>query len=128
VNSRSNRAFSLIEVLLAAGIVSVCLVFIFQGLRAALTGARAGQNIYLAGELAKNKLWELKQQQLQSVLPITGVRETKTLQGREFFLFYTIRPLPNELVEADLTVQWKDAPNSPLKEFVTTAYLQRKTT
>ena len=123
---RKNEAFTLIEVLLAAAIMSACLMFIFRAINTALFGARTSQNMYLAGLIAENRLWELKELQAAQSAPIVSGRETKTVEYQEFALLYTTLLTVDQLVETHITVSWKDTPRSPQREIELISYLSPK--
>lgn len=61
MKSISDDAFSLIELLIAAAILSTAAIFIFRSFSTALSAVRLSQNITLAGYLAEGKLWEIEQ-------------------------------------------------------------------
>ena len=81
MRSRSNSSFSLIEVLIAIGILSTGIIFVFQSFTAALTATRLSQNITVACFLAQNKMWEIEEALKQGDFEEQG---TEKLNEREF--------------------------------------------
>jgi prepilin-type N-terminal cleavage/methylation domain-containing protein len=65
---KSNRAFSLLEVLITAAILSSAVIFIFRAFAASLSAAKFSQNITLGCFLSEAKIWEISQQQKDSAM------------------------------------------------------------
>ena len=107
--SRSDKAFSLVEVLITVAILSSAVVFIFRGFTASLQAAKLSQNITLACLLAEDRLWELELRQ-QSKLRLPDSSEPILLQNQEFNWVYEIKDAdyPN-LKELVLTVSWQES-------------------
>jgi len=82
VRSRSNSSFSLIEVLIAIGILSTGIIFVFQSFAAALTATRLSQNITVACFLAQNKMWEIEEALREG--PDFEEEGTEKINEREF--------------------------------------------
>ncbi|MBI5873948.1 MAG: prepilin-type N-terminal cleavage/methylation domain-containing protein [Candidatus Omnitrophica bacterium] len=101
---RSNKAFSLLEVLIAAGILATVVVFVFRSFSAALSATRLSQNMSLACMLVQAKVWEIE----------SGVQAlpfgSETIQNKIFNWKYEFRDtdVPG-LRQLSLTVSWKES-------------------
>lgn len=106
MRSRSNSAFSLLEVLIATAILSTAVIFIFRSFVTALSAVKLSQNITLAGYLAEDKLWEIGQAYRLGA-PLTGSGSDN--QGYPAFNWsYEISDTDmQDLKELRLTLSWQ---------------------
>lgn len=103
--SKSNKAFSLLEVLITVAILSTAIVFVFRAFTTVLSSVRFSQNITLACLLAEDKLWEIEEKQKQSQDPIGSESGTEKIQNQDFLWSYTTSKLADyDLIELNLTV------------------------
>lgn len=101
---RSDKAFSLLEVVVTVAIVSLALVFVLRGFSVILSSARLSQDITLACLLAEEKIWEV-----ENGLATSGSR-SQEIQARQFGWEYRQYPETSapaaDLVRLDLSVTW----------------------
>ncbi len=64
---RKNKAFSLLEVLIAVGILTSGVVLVLRAFTSALGSARLSQNVSLACYFAQQKIWECQQEKSNSL-------------------------------------------------------------
>lgn len=81
---KSNKAFTLLEVLIALAILSTAIVFIFRSFTSSLSSAKFSQNITGACFFAENKIWELEQEQKAQTDPIDSRQGSEKIQGKDF--------------------------------------------
>jgi len=104
---KSNRAFSLLEVIITVAVISTALVFVLRAFTTVLFGARLSQDMTLACLAAENKLWEIEQ------APSTGAaypdkEGAQIIQDKEFKWSYKLLPGPQaKLLELDLAISWR---------------------
>ncbi len=126
--SKSNKAFSLLEVLITVAILSTAIVFVFQSFTASLSSSKFSQNITLACYLVESKLWEIEQKQKQDTKPLEPAQGAEKIQGRDFNWSYEIKELDSALPELEqltLTLSWEEKRENPYTlEFST--YLLKK--
>lgn len=117
MQSRFNKAFSLVEVLITVGILSTAITFIFRSFTASLNSAKFSQNITLACYLAESKLFEIEQKQKNSLPPIENEEGSQDLQGKKFNWSYEIEQTedPN-LIKLEFNVSWQEGVRE--KEYV----------
>lgn len=92
---KSNRSFSLIEVLITVGILSSAIIFVFRSFTASLIAVNFSQNTSLACYLSENKIWEISQAYKNNldVIPGSG---NETVANKNFEWQY-------ELLETDFS-------------------------
>ena len=105
---KSNRSFSLTEILITVSILSILIVFIFRALNTCLAAARFSQNISTACFLAEFKLWEaeLKAKDTPEGFAQSGVED---INGKEFAWSYDAKkPDDSKLLRLDLKTSWNE--------------------
>lgn len=105
---KSNRAFSLAEVLISVAILSTVIVVILRSFTASLSSVRFSQNIILACFLTKNKLWEIEQKYKidSAALKDTG---SELSQDKNFNWEYEISDTKiSGLKQLKFIVSWKE--------------------
>jgi len=108
VSSKSNKAFSLLEVLITVAILSTAIIFIFRSFTASLSAVRFSQDITLACYLAEDKFWEMKQKQKKSIRPLNYEQGTEELQGRQFnWVYQTSKLEDSDLIKLQFDVSWR---------------------
>ena len=125
VRSPSNRSFSLIEVIITAGILGGAVVFVLRAFATSLYAAKRSQGITIASFLAEEKLWKAQcQYRKDKTLPSFP---DDTVQGRVFS--WALAPAVAEPVTGDdlrqavLTVKWKDTERGPQAQIDCTFYV-----
>ena len=108
---RSNRAFSLFEVMVAVMILSTALVFIFRSFTTVLTAVKLSRNLTLACWLAEGKMWEADIKAKGSISTL-NLSSRETIQGVEFSSVISveqseINSVPLKLLKCD--VSWFQA-------------------
>ncbi|MDD2751646.1 MAG: type II secretion system minor pseudopilin GspI [Candidatus Omnitrophica bacterium] len=84
MESRSNKGFTLIEVLVTIAIVSTAITFIFRSFATLLSSQKMSQNMILACFLAEEKIFIISEEQKKSSSAL-GYREgAEQLQGNQF--------------------------------------------
>lgn len=107
MRSQFNRAFSLLEVLIAVGILSVAVITIFRSFTACLSAARFSQHISLASFLAEEKIFEIEQAYKNNL--IIEDRGLIVLTSTNFNWHYEILDTQDEdLKELKFIVSWKE--------------------
>ena len=107
--SKSNKAFSLLEVIITVAILSTAIVFVFRAFTTVLSSVRFSQNITYACLLAEDKLWEIEEKQKESSDPLEIASGTKTLQGRDFRWDYTATKIADlNLVDLEFNLHWQE--------------------
>lgn len=97
---RKNRAFSLLEVLIAVGILTTGVVFVLRAFTSALGSARLSQNVSLACYFSQQKIWECQQE-----------KDNLLDQGEEnqFKWKYEIKPSDMaNLSEMNFDISWSE--------------------
>jgi general secretion pathway protein I len=116
--ARSQRGFTLIEVLVALSIVAVALIAGLQATAALTNNALRQSNVLLAHLCAENELIKTR---LSRQMP--GVGDTTTVceqGGRNFQVTLSVRPTPNpEFRRVDAQVSDGDTPVLQLATVVT---------
>lgn len=107
---KSNRAFSLIEVIITVAILSSAIVFIFRAFTALLSYAKLSRDITVACYLAEDKLWQVQQRwtDLKSPLEPSG---RELIQEQTFSWNYNTEEIQESLTKLTLTVSWKESIN-----------------
>ena len=109
MTSKSSKAFTLLEVLIALAILSTAIVFIFRSFTFSLSTTKFSQNITLACFLAEDKIWELEQGQMAQVEPIESQQGSEKIQGKDFRWAYQTKKLGNsDLVYLEFIVYWQE--------------------
>ncbi|MDD5595493.1 MAG: type II secretion system minor pseudopilin GspI [Candidatus Omnitrophica bacterium] len=84
MGSKSNKGFTLIEVLVTIAIVSTAIIFIFRSFATLLSSQKMSQNMILACFLAEEKIFIISEEQKKSSSAL-GYREgAEQLQGSQF--------------------------------------------
>ena len=78
--SKSNKGFTLLEVLITVAILSSAVIFIFRAFGAVLNSAKFSQNISSACYLAENKIWEIRHRRAAPPKKETAAEEYSTKQ------------------------------------------------
>ena len=105
---KSNRSFSLIEVLITVSILSILVIFIFRALNTCLAAARFSQNISTACFLTEFKLWEaeLKAKDVSGDFIQSGI---ENINGKEFAWSYALKkPEDSKLLRLDFKTSWNE--------------------
>ena len=110
---KSNKAFSLFEVMVAVAILSVALVFIFRSFTTVLTAVKLGRNLSLACWLAEGKMWEASLRAKGSASAF-NLNSREKIQGVEFSSAISveeseINSVPLKLLKGD--VSWFQSHN-----------------
>ncbi len=107
--SRFNKAFTLLEVLIALAILSTAIVFIFRSFTASLSSVKFSQNITCACFFAENKIWELEQEQKARADLIESRQGNQKLQGKDFRWAYQVERLgSSNLAYLEFIVYWQE--------------------
>ena len=107
MKSKSNNAFSLLEVILTVAILTTAIVFLFRSFTTVLSSVRFSQDITASCYLAEAKLWEAGQ--IIHNNPILNESGRQTIQGRDFLWNYKTEKLENSnLLELDFSVSWNE--------------------
>lgn len=115
--SKSNKAFSLLEVIITVAILSTAIVFVFRAFTTVLSSVKFSQNITLACFLAEDKLWEIENKQKDTKGPLSTASGTEKIQEQDFNWDYTVTEIQDlNLVELKFNVNWKE--NVREKEYV----------
>ena len=104
---KSNRAFSLLEVIITVAVFSTALVFVLRAFTTVLFGAQLSQDMTLACWAAENKLWEIEQA-ISTGAAYPDREGTQVIQDKEFRWDYELLPGSYvKLSELDLTISWR---------------------
>lgn len=116
---KSNKAFSLLEVIISVAILSTAIVFIFRAFTMVLASVRFSQNITLACFLAEDKLWRL-----ENKFPLTDTSQEETLRNIKFEYNHELTKTDTpELKQLKFTVSWIEKRENPYAiEFFTYLY------
>jgi len=126
ISKTGNKAFSLIEVLLAVAILTVGLIAIIRGYVVALSALKATEDYIQEVSLAKDKMADLKEQAMAAKGYLQGAMQGQFPSPDDgFFWQAQISPSGQKgLNEIDLTVS--DAVSSPARTFSLVAYVDVK--
>jgi len=128
VVSRSNRAFSLTEVLVAIAILSTAIIFIFRSFATLLSSQRVSQDLILATFFAEEKIWEVKEEQKNSLKPLDYKEGSQELQGNQFNWNCSLVDLGQSgLVELELSVSLPGKSNADRRTVNFLTYILSKT-
>lgn len=107
--SKSNKAFSLLEVMITVAILSTAIVFALRAFATVLSSVRFSQNITLACLLAEDKIWEAEEKQKETPGPLGIASGKETIQGRDFNWDYTATEIEGmDLIDLKFNVNWKE--------------------
>lgn len=105
--SKSNKAFSLLEVLITVAILSTAIIFIFRAFTASLSSCKFSQNITFACFLAEDKLWEIekryKDKKSETLHPASEI-----MQNTEFNWDYEKQDIDSELKQLKFAISWQE--------------------
>lgn len=116
MESKSNRAFSLLEVIITVAILSTAIVFVFRAFTTVLSSVRFSQNINQACFFAEDQLWKI-----ENNFPLTANPEEENTPQTKFTYNYTLTDtdIP-ELKQLKLVVSWEEKRKNPYSlEFFT---------
>lgn len=102
---KSNKSFSLVEVLITVGILSSAITFIFRSFTASLFAVNFSQNISLACYLSEDKIWEITQAYKSALdMPESG---DEAIANKDFNWRYELleTDVP-DIKELKFTVNW----------------------
>ena len=104
--SRSNKGFSLIEVIVTVAVLSTAIMFVFRSFATVLAASKIGQNMTLACLRAENELYKIEQEQRKSNSPLDG----KGSDAAQVFSWnYVTGKNPNwNLMNCAFAVSWKE--------------------
>lgn len=107
--SKSNKAFSLLEVMITVAILSTAIVFTLRAFATVLSSVRFSQNIALACLLAEDKMWEAQVRQKENEESLEPTSGKETIQGRDFNWDYEATKIPDlNLIDLKFNVNWKE--------------------
>lgn len=107
--SKSNKAFTLLEVLIALAILSTAIVFIFRSFTSSLSSVKFSQNMTLACFFAENKIWELVEEQKSQVEPIANQQGSEKIQDKDFRWKSQVKKIgSSSLVYLEFIIYWKE--------------------
>ena len=107
--SRSNKAFTLLEVLIALAILSTAIVFIFRSFTSSLSSAKFSQDITLACFFTENKIWELEQEQKAQRELIESQQGSEKIKGKDFrWTSQTKKIGDSNLVYLEFIIYWQE--------------------
>lgn len=100
---RHHKAFSLLEVMLTAAIISTVVIFIFRSFVSSLNSVRFGQNMILAAFLAQEKLSLIERRALADSSGLD------TMENMQFKWSYDLAETDiSGLYKVDFSVSWKE--------------------
>lgn len=107
MESKSNKAFSLFEVMVAVMILSTALVFIFRSFTSVLTVVKLSRNLTLACWLAEEKMWEASLR-VKGATSAFSLNSSKVIQGLEFSSLVSlgegeINSVPLEVLKCEIS-------------------------
>lgn len=120
---KSNKAFSLLEVIITVAILSTAIVFVFRAFTTVLSSVKFSQNITLACFLAEDKLWRI-----ENNFALTD--EAQPEKPEEKFRFdFTKENIPelSILKELTLAVSWEEKRANPYSLQFATYILSKET-
>ena len=107
--SKSNKAFTLLEVLIALAILSTAIVFIFRSFTSSLSSAKFSQDITLACFFAESKIWELQEEQRIKSEPLAGQQGIEKIQGKDFKWSYQAKKIGSaNLIDLEFIISWQE--------------------
>lgn len=106
---KSDKAFTLVEALIAVAILSTAIIFVFKSFTTLLSSVRFSQNLNMACFLAEEKMWEAE----SGLEPGQGVEK---IQGKDFKWRYVLGKMDDsDLIEMDCSIFWQE--NGREKEY-----------
>lgn len=126
---KSNKAFTLLEVLITVAILSTAIVFVFRSFTTSLSSTKFSQNITLACYLAEGKLWEIEEKQKQKTEPlIESNQDSVEMQGRTFNWQYetTLKEPDLNIIKVNLVLSWQENTRKELYTMEFLSYLLPK--
>ncbi|MDD4938540.1 MAG: hypothetical protein PHE18_02270 [Candidatus Omnitrophica bacterium] len=111
MKSRCNKAFSLLEALIATAVVSATVILIFRSFAAALSSARLSLNMSMANYLAADKLWEIEEACAVKGGILPGPTSAK-IAGTDFDCGYEIADIDGsfaDLKRLKLVISWRES-------------------
>jgi prepilin-type N-terminal cleavage/methylation domain-containing protein len=122
VGSKSNRAFSLLEVIITVAILATAIVFIFQGFSAVLSSITLSQNITQACFLSEDKLWKL-----ENDFPLSDSLWEEAPYDKFSYTYESADTQINDLKQLKVLVSWPQKREKPYSlEFITYKLLKNK--
>lgn len=100
---RHHKAFSLLEVMLTAAIMSVVVIFVFRSFASSLHSVRFGQNMMLATFLVQEKLSLIERRALAD---FSGLDTMENIQFK--WSYDLVETDINGLYRVDFSVSWKE--------------------
>jgi len=120
VPSKSNKAFSLLEVIITVAILSSAIVVVLRAFTTIISAAKLSQDITLACFFTEDKLWKLEN---DFPLQEDGAEENRFTYSYEFLDTNTPK-----LKELKFNVSWEEKRNSPYSlEFYTYKLVKNNT-
>jgi type II secretion system protein I len=99
----------LLELLIAMGILSAAVVFIFRAFTTSLSVAKFSQNIILATIISENKLYQIQEKQKETSAPLAPESGEEVMASREFAWNYeTAKSEGQELTELKFDISWQE--------------------
>ena len=106
---KCRKAFSLLELLIATGILSAAIVFIFRAFTTSLSVAKFSQNIILASIISENKLYQIQEKQKETNAPLASEAGKEVMAKREFAWNYESAKLEGrELIQLKFDISWRE--------------------
>lgn len=113
---KSDKAFTLVEALIAAAILSTAVIFVFKSFTTVLSSVKFSQNLNLACFLAEEKMWEIENSQSYINSGMETGQGVKKIQEKDFKWRYALDKLDgSDLVEMDCVISWQE--NGREKEY-----------
>ena len=104
---KSNKGFSLIEVLITTGILSTGIVFVFSSFTAVISAVKLSQNMTFACLLTENKMWEAQQVLASGSTPQPS--STESIQGKDFkWSFESLDTAFPKFRQLKFGISWKE--------------------
>ncbi len=112
---KSNKAFSLLEVIITVAILATAIVFVFQSFTAVLSSIALSQNITQACYFSEDKLWKL-----ENDFPLTDNLREETLYDKFSYNYELTDTGTSKLKQLKLSVSWPEKREKPYSlEFIT---------
>ncbi len=105
---RTERGFSLIEVLISLTILSVGLLAVARMQITSIKGNFSSGNVTNATVLAQSKLEELKRVSYTDSNLMSGQHGEGTISGSIFSMFYDVADITSTMKAITVTVRWTD--------------------
>jgi prepilin-type N-terminal cleavage/methylation domain-containing protein len=108
VSSALNKGFSLIEVLIAVGILASALTFIFQGFVYMTNSVQLSRDITQGCFLAEERIWEVEQREQDNNPNLPEPNGSVQLGQKDFRWNYTLDKANAPLNRINLKVSWPE--------------------